>query len=62
MNLTRRAERRARAMVQTGRYRSWQTIALHLDAEGFGDARDMLDDPLLIQELDGYCRTANDRG
>ncbi len=49
---------RARHLARSGRYRSWETVALHLVADGYNDARDILDDPVLIEELDSYCKRA----
>jgi hypothetical protein len=47
---------RARELAKSGSYRSWETVALHLIADGYDDAREMLGEPALRDELDGYCR------
>ncbi|BAI99011.1 hypothetical protein Sj15T_10080 [Sphingobium sp. TA15] len=52
---------RARELAKSGAYRSWETVALHLIADGYEDARDILDDPVLREELDSYCGRESDR-
>ncbi len=53
---------RARELARTGRYRSWHTIEIHLRADGYTEARELLDDADLRRELNGCCGCDDDLG
>lgn len=50
--------RRADVMARSGQYRDWGSIERDLRAEGYLEARQLLDSQLRRQELDEMCYQA----
>lgn len=47
---------RLKELARGGECRDWRSIELRLLIEGFPEARNILDDKLLQQELDQFCK------
>lgn len=52
--------RRSRELAQSGEYKDWMSIELALRAEGFPEARQLLDSRFIRQELDEMCKWARE--